>query len=130
MPKINFVKAPDYVETYATSIWGGLGPKGDLKITFVEDMYEYPDSITLVDKGNGIFEETPVQSIDLIRKKKCMISLPVSEVPSFIEWLQEKFNQYVASNPNATVNLRASSPEQVAEFEKKYGIKIMTNGAK
>lgn len=122
MPQVKFVQAPEYVETYATSVWGGLGPKGDLKITFTEDRFDFPEIIELVDSGGGMYTEPPMQSVNMIRQKKCTVTVPVLEIPSIILWLQNKFSQYQALNPNIQIEVHGGTPEETEAFCRSIGI--------
>jgi len=93
---IKFEKAPDYKRCHATGFYGGINPFGELVFDITEDIVEPPDEIELVphDTDPSIRVEKPIQKETQIKRMQhVQVTLPISAVPSIIEWMKEKLSQ-------------------------------------
>ncbi|MDH7479027.1 MAG: hypothetical protein QHH02_03370 [Syntrophomonadaceae bacterium] len=99
--EITCEKHPDYKRIYASGFWGGLTPAGDLTFDIFEEYQENPSKLVITppSKPGEMPKEKAVfnGSDDVLYMKRLLhigVTLPISVVPSIIEWLQGKVDQY------------------------------------
>lgn len=96
--RVRFEQSPRYVEFHATGVWGGVNWFGELVMEIVEDLRLVPERLEVVlpEEGVGKPEEKPVfpEDVDIVRVRHARITMPMSVVPSIINWLQEKWDLY------------------------------------
>jgi len=96
--KFVFEKSDNYIDTYATGVYGGLSVHGELNMYFVEDSIAFPESETIEITKDGnveVIEQSYKQPAGTIRRiVKCKISINPNDIPSIVKWLNEKYEQY------------------------------------
>lgn len=96
--KFLFEKSDNYIETYATGVYGGIGPHGELNMYFIEDSIPFPESETIEVAHDGRANVINKSEPDALRRVvKCKITMNPNDIPSIIEWLKEKYDQYNAA---------------------------------
>lgn len=92
---INFVKDKQYRRFSANGFYGGFNPLGQLSIDVYEETQKNPDKIIMTYNEDGTVEETrepSKQEIDRILHAGMVINIEL--VPSIIEWLKRKHEEY------------------------------------
>ena len=94
--KVKFAKSPHYVDIHVTGVFGGINPLGELVFDLTEDIRVLPEKgeIVVPEGGGKVKENFEPPEFDIIRVCHARVTVPMSAVPSIIEWLQEKFQQF------------------------------------
>lgn len=94
--KFVFSTAPGYRVVAANAIWGGLTPRGELKMDFMIDSVLTPDSVThSVTPEGGLgpeLEREPSQRL-LSRELQVGILLSVGHAENIAQWILEKVKE-------------------------------------
>ncbi|NSW83098.1 MAG: hypothetical protein HPY90_07455 [Syntrophothermus sp.] len=96
--EFKFETPPEYRRVHATGFWGITHPAGELLFDIIEDVPEYPDVVRLILPDN--LEEREPASTNTTRVKRIRhigVILPMSSVPDIIKWLQERLDEFQAS---------------------------------
>jgi hypothetical protein len=97
--KILSVKSPDYKRHHVTGLWGGISPDGQkLSIELFEDAPAMVDEVTILahDDGRIIEQEAKALEYTIHRHINAGITIPLSELPVFIEWMKDKYEEYTS----------------------------------
>jgi hypothetical protein len=83
---------PAYRVVGCNGIFGGLTPRGDLKLDFFEEYQAIPDRMTNKVTPEGVIGEEieRVPPMHTVRMMRVSILMPPSQIPAMIEWLQDK----------------------------------------
>ena len=94
--KIVFEEDKNYIETHITGVHGGLSPKGYLTAYLFEDTIVHSNSEEYIVADNGSLKMVSQDIANEVRRiVKARISIDSKEIPSIIEWLQEKYSQFL-----------------------------------
>ena len=99
----------DYRMVPANGMWGGITPKGDLRIDFFVEVTSNPGSgeTALFRSGSGYKERRKVpEEAKLVRKVQVGVMIPPQQIPSFSEWFNEQAQRLKISpkKPASKVN--------------------------
>ncbi len=91
-----YVKSPNYFETYANGFWGGLNSNNKIQISFYEDQLDMPESVEMVVEKIGsnaakVKDEkiTPSEP-KRVRVIKGTITFDVDKLDVFMKWIQDR----------------------------------------
>lgn len=96
-PTIKVQKANDFKRCHATGMWGNINPFNELVIHITEDIVDMPEKINLIPDPNNptSYTEEQIKGINNItRIDHAEITIPISVLPSIIDWLQLKLDNY------------------------------------
>ena len=101
----------DYRLVPANGMWGGITPRGDLRIDFFVEVAPVPGSgetAFLKDESGLIYKEgrrTPKKET-LVRKIQVGVMIPPQQILSFAEWFKDKAQKarVVQESPSKKVN--------------------------
>lgn len=96
-PIIKIQKASDFKRCHATGMWGNINPFNELVIHITEDIVDMPEKISLVpdpNNPNSYIEEQIKAINNITRIDHAEITIPMSILPSIINWLQLKLDAY------------------------------------
>ena len=100
----------DYRLVPANGMWGGITPRGDLRIEFFVEVVPTPGSgeTALFHDASGSYKEgrkTP-EKATVVRKIQVGVMIPPHQIPSFVEWFKDKARQLkiTSENPSNKVN--------------------------
>ena len=95
--EFRFVQDKNYHHVYATGIWGDMGSHGTIDFDLIQDIAQYPEKFIMGidEKGRLTPDETIImhgneKNILWDRVSKVGVSMPLSAVPFFTNWLIEK----------------------------------------
>ena len=95
----------------ANGMWGGITPRGDLRIDFFVESIAVPDSGAgkLLNDGSGNYTEhhEVSEKVTMVRKMQVGVMVPPQQVQSFMRWFQDKAQKVEASSkiqPGKRVN--------------------------
>ena len=95
----------------ANGMWGGITPRGDLRIDFFVESMPVPDSGAgkLLNDGSGRYTERQEASekVTVVRQIQVGVMVPSQQVQSFMRWFQDKAQKVKASKeiqPEGKVN--------------------------
>lgn len=94
--KANYVKAPEYIATYACGCHGGISPNGDLQMNFYEDRIQIPKEANIEVK-NGKASEAAVRQVEFDRTVKCSVTYKGDNIPALINWLETRYKEFTDS---------------------------------
>ncbi len=80
----------DFRRYHANGIFGGITPRGELEIYLIEDISPLPEGFTLSPVPGTRTMEEEVKAGQPTRLFNLSVTLPVSAIPSIIDWFQEK----------------------------------------
>ena len=108
--RIDWEYDKDYRMVPANGMWGGITPRGDLRIEFFVEAVTVPNSgdTTLVNDGSGRYKEkrkTPEKPA-VVRRIQVGVMVPPQQILSFMEWFRNKAKgiKVVSENPTEKVN--------------------------
>ena len=100
----------DYRLVPANGMWGGITPRGDLRIEFFVEAISPPSDgeTALFNEGKGRYKERPKGSRQAVVVRQVQVGVMVSphQIPSFAEWFKDKAQNatIVTENPSKKVN--------------------------
>ena len=101
----------DYRLVPANGMWGGITPRGDLRIEFFVEMVPTPapgETAIVVDRTSGSSKEERMtaEKPTIVRKVQVGVMIPPQQIPSFMEWFKDKAQQVIVTreNPSTEVN--------------------------
>jgi hypothetical protein len=104
-----FIEDPEYRRIHATGVWGSLTPLGDLQFDLTEDVPAAPDKTILkppMEIGQPTSEESVItdpRTVKINRHRLVGVTMPMSLVPSIIQWLQDKVVEHEANKKSTQV---------------------------
>lgn len=101
---IKYETANDFKRCHATGFFGGLNNFGELVFTIIEDVHNMPPKeVQLVPDPNqsGVLLEQhePKNLLEIKRIGHVEVTMPISVVPSIIEWFERKLREYETKYP-------------------------------
>ncbi len=100
----------DYRLVPANGMWGGLTPRGDLRIEFFVEVIPTPGSgeTALIHDAGGSYKErrkTPGKAT-VVRKVQVGVMIPPNQISNFAEWFKDKAHKMriKSENPSKKVN--------------------------
>ena len=101
----------DYRLVPANGMWGGITPRGDLRIEFFVEVVPTPSTgeTALFNDGSGSsYEEQRKipEKPTVVRKVQVGVMVPPHQIPSFMEWFKDKAQhvKITSKNPSDKVN--------------------------
>ena len=94
--KFVFSTAPGYRVVSANAAWGGLTPRGDLKVDFAIDSLRTPDVVVnSVTPGGGLGPEIERQPAERLVSRELQVGviLSIANAESIANWLLEKVRE-------------------------------------
>lgn len=95
--KIVFSSAPGYRVVAANGVWGGLTPRGELKMDFIVDSLRTPDLVAhSIKPDGGLGDEIrrePAEGV-LFRELQIGILLPIGHAESIAKWMLDKVKEF------------------------------------
>lgn len=94
--RLQFVREPHYQVFYASGVYGGLTPYGELWIDFFIDRATPSDYevIEIDESGTEIARRPQRLGAEFTRYLQCAVIIHPERIPSIIEWLQQKYSSY------------------------------------
>ena len=103
---IVFESAPDYKIVSANGIWGGLTPKGDLKVDFFVESQAFPPPGThtyhTTAEGRAQERSETEKARQVVRRIQVGVIISPHHVESFAKWFAEKAQQIKITMEAAT----------------------------
>lgn len=84
--------APEYRRFRATMFWGGVS-HDELEFSLIEDSVWPPENFMLDKVGDGLYRDDPAVRGTPKRILHATVVMPVSALPSIIEWLKQKYGE-------------------------------------
>jgi hypothetical protein len=80
---------------HADGAWGGIGPRGDIHMSFYNERGALPDSgiITVGDDGKPIKPEVAQSSGSVVREIECDVIFDLITAIGFRKWLDDKIKE-------------------------------------
>ncbi len=78
---------------HADGVWGGLGPRGDLHLSFFSERLAIPRQLELrVDEKGQPHEDHSKRVVrcDVVREIECDVVMSIDNAVAFRDWLNEK----------------------------------------
>lgn len=93
--RIEFSTAPDYRIVVANGVWGGLTPRGELKVDFILDSIKTPDSVVhSITPEGGLGPEIERQrSSPVSRELQVGVLLSIGHAESIANWILDKVRE-------------------------------------
>ena len=90
----------------ANGMWGGITPRGDLRIEFFVEAVPVPGSgeTALLKDESGFYKErrkTPEQ-VTVVRKVQVGVMVPPQQVQSFMEWFKDKAQKVTVTSESSS----------------------------
>lgn len=93
--RFKYVDDPGYRVIYANLLFGGVNPHHELRFDLIEEQPPAPEEETCqFDESGNIIDRKVSRPDYVLRIRKVGVVLPMSEVPSIIEWLRGKWEEY------------------------------------
>ena len=82
----------DYRLVAANGMWGGITPRGDLRIEFFAESNSIPGEAVYLRNESGSYKETHKipEKPTVVRKIQIAVMVPGPQVRSFAEWFKDK----------------------------------------
>ncbi|SMB98029.1 hypothetical protein SAMN00808754_2085 [Thermanaeromonas toyohensis ToBE] len=103
----NYEVSPRYTEFRVDSVWGVVSSAGELEVYLCEDVFPLPNSIKVIPSTDPNTpprqEQDPdynqLSEINIRRVCHARVIIPIKVLPSIIEWLQSKVEEYKKMEP-------------------------------
>lgn len=94
--KFCFKQDDDYRLVPVNGVWGGVSPRGDIKVDFFYESYTVPDEITQVIAPDGKLEEELQRKQSALLQRTVLVGmmLTADQAESIGRWLQEKAREH------------------------------------
>lgn len=94
---IRFLEDPNYRRIHASGFIGSINSVGELQFDIYEEFFATPEKIDIeidTETLSIISEKKHPQEPEIHRVKHLGVSVPIAVIPGFIEWLQNKLEEY------------------------------------
>lgn len=88
--KVFYEHDPGYRMIAANGIFGGITPRGELRIDFFSEYSEVPKSVTLRITKEGTVTEEQDTNPRIVRMIQMGVLVPADHIESFADWFQAK----------------------------------------
>jgi hypothetical protein len=92
---VKYMKSNFFRVIHADGAWGGIGPRGDIHMSFYNERGALPESgvITINADGRSLKPELAQSSGSLVREIECDIVFDLTTAVGFRKWLDDKINE-------------------------------------